>query len=133
MAQLLPPAQELPFAAVTGVGLAVVVGGRGLLKGVALEETTGLAGGGVRAYVRDGANAAAPLMLPYRLGPNETTRDWFDGQGMAFESGLVVDVQAGTVAGVLFVILEESLSVEGERLWWQQIQGGSFDPNFSAS
>lgn len=132
MAQILPPAQPLPFLATSAVAGAVVVGGRGLLKGVALEETTGAAGTHVRAYVRDGANAAAPLLLPYGLGPSETARDWFDGQGMPFESGLFVDVQAGTVAGVLFVILEESLAVEGQRFWWMQGQGGSFGPDFSA-
>lgn len=84
----------------TAAGLQLVGGGF-LLLGWAAEETTLAAV--ARLILRDGASAAGQYLVPITLGSGESRADDAPGGAVLFESGLFVDVTAGTVAGTLWV------------------------------
>lgn len=98
----LPPAVAFSFPATTA-GIALVVGGGGLLAGWALEETTGAAR--ARCVIGEGnvAGTVQNPIAPVILSADQSTRD-YPTFGILFQRHLVVQVTAGTVAGALWVV-----------------------------
>ena len=78
-----------------------VVTGSGRLAGLALAETTGTAAAKVR--IHDGVGAGAPLLFTVDLAANESVRDFFNGQGLAFTAGIYVELVSGAIEGSVFL------------------------------
>lgn len=88
-----------------GVPISSVIGGRVVLYGYAVEETTGTAG--ARLVLFDGADQTSVTFFPIRLNANESRADWLGGKGVTFRVGLLPVVTSGSVAGMLFVALRD--------------------------
>lgn len=78
-----------------------VVTGSGRLAGLAISETTGT--GTAKVKIHDGVGAGAPLLFTVTLAANESIRDFFNGQGLAFTTGLYVELVTGAIDGSLFL------------------------------
>src|SRR5512146_1730597 len=74
-----------------------------ILMGAAIVETTGLAV--AAATLLDGHDANGTTLLPYTLAANESARDALSSWGLAVTGGLRLHVTAGSVQGVVWVIL----------------------------
>lgn len=90
----------------TTVGPATVdiIQGGGLLAGWALEETTGAAT--ARVIIGDGNNTGVSPqpIAPVRLAANESNRE-YPPRGVIFQRSLSMQVTAGSVQGVLWVVI----------------------------
>lgn len=89
---------ELPAAS------RLLLRGRGLLKGYAVRESSATAT--ARLTIRDGSSASGRIIVPLTLQINESVRDWFSEEGIAFEQGIFFELVAGTIEGSVFVIPE---------------------------
>lgn len=122
MPLVLPASTPLPFGpTTTGVAL---IGGSFLLVGWAVEETTAAAT--ARIVLRDGNSASGQYRVPITLDPHESDRDVVAHLGVMFESGLFVDVTAGTVAGTILVIPTELLQRSGATVLVGQFRAGPY-------
>lgn len=74
-----------------------------VLLGWALVETTGTAG--TAFDLVDGADDNAPVLAPFTLAANESTRDTLSSWGLWVQRGLRVKVLSGSVRGTLWVVL----------------------------
>jgi hypothetical protein len=79
------------------------VGGRAILYGYSIYETTGAAAALVLLY--DGGGAAVGPYLPIPLSAGQGAEDWFGPQGLHFINGLYSVTSTGTVAGSLWLHL----------------------------
>lgn len=95
------PVTALPFGP-TG-GTLQVTANQGILMGFAAIETTGAAS--ATFDIIDGGDANGPSLLPVSLQPGQSTRDTFSSWGVWIQRGLTVKVSAGSVRGILYVIL----------------------------
>lgn len=77
------------------------VGGRVLVMGFAVEETTGTAT--ARAVIYDGTDQTSKVLLPIRLNPGESTDEWFGDGGWECRVGALAVVTSGAVDGLLMV------------------------------
>lgn len=105
------PSQAQQFGPAT-TGL-ILISGRGVLTGWAIKETTGAATAVMT--VRDGLTSAGLTIAPINLAANESNREWFSDWGIAFSSGLFLDVTAGSVSGALWIIPQEFVPVAGQN------------------
>ena len=96
----------------------VVISGRGVLLGWALRETSGAAPAAVT--IRDGLAATGLVIAPINLAANESTRDWFSDWGIAFSSGIFIDVAAGTISGAIWLIPQGLMPAEGTSYAYSQ-------------
>lgn len=99
----LPPAFPLSFGPL-GVGQAQLITGAGVWCGESIEETTGAASARAVLLDQDGAGAGVTLG-PFTLGASGSRNDPPNGNGVWFTRGLRLNVTAGSVAGVLYVVL----------------------------
>ena len=99
----LPPPRPFTMPT-TGVGAVDIITGGGILAGWALEETTGAAV--ARAVIGDGnvGGVITQPIAPVRLAANESNRE-YPPHGVVYRRSLSVQVTAGSVAGVLWVII----------------------------
>lgn len=106
----------------TGTTDLSLIGGKGVLVGWAVKETTGAA---VASFdLLDGQVAGGPkLLLPVTLAANESTRDW-PLVWIPFENGVFLDMNAGSIRGVVFVIPQNIINVEGQRFVVSQTEPG---------
>lgn len=74
--------------------------GPGTLQGLSFRETSTTTPALVSLH--DGIDASAPVILEITLGPNESTREWFAGNGLSYRYGLYVSIDSGSVRGNLF-------------------------------
>lgn len=79
----------------------VVFAGACRVHGWSFDETTGAAPAKLR--IRDGADVTGPRWVTITLLANESTRDFTDDAGLCFESGVFIEVVAGSVGGCVFV------------------------------
>lgn len=84
-----------------GVPFGSFVGGRVLVMGFAVEETTGVAT--ARAVIFDGTDQTSTTFYPIRLQPNESTAETFPDGGWECRIGALSVVTSGSVAGLLLV------------------------------
>ena len=70
--------------------------GGGTYRGFSLRETAG-AVATVRIY--DNTAASGTLLDTISFAANESAREWYGNGGLAFATGLHIDVVSGTVEG----------------------------------
>lgn len=90
--------QNLNVAAVSGQ----VDNGGGHLVWYAMRETSGTAVASFRLW--DGTSNGGRLLLPVNLNPNGSVREWPGAHTLAYETGLYLEVLAGTFEGTVQVI-----------------------------
>ena len=76
--------------------------GSGTLMGFALRESAGTAAA-AGAVLRDGTSASADMIAPVNLAADESAREWYGPQGIPFNTGVYLDMQAGELEGVLYI------------------------------
>lgn len=95
------PVIPVPIAA-TAAGLAITARPC-RLYGWSLVETTGAA---IAACdLIDGGAAAGTEITPITLSAGQSTRDWLGRPGLLVQSGLFLNVTAGTVRGAVWILL----------------------------
>ena len=95
-----PVRQRLRYRTVNGS--AVVVFGKARFAGINLADTSG-AGAYVR--IRDGVDTQGSVVVPVRLAPNESARDYLPtGSPVVLNNGLYVEVVSGTVEGTVLIV-----------------------------
>jgi hypothetical protein len=72
----------------------------GALVGFALRNTTAAP---VTAYLRDGRDANAPIVMPLRFEAEGIDRDNFGPAGINLTEGLYVDAPAGALEGAVYL------------------------------
>lgn len=95
------PVVALPFAATTTD--VQLVDRDCILMGAAILETTGLAS--ATAFFTDGHDASGSTLIPYTLSAGQSARDTLSSWGLAVIGGLRLHVTAGSVQGVVWVVL----------------------------
>ena len=88
---------------VPATGSQVAYGGRSLIMGWSLLETTGTAAATVEIW--DGQDATGQLIAAISLDPGESTRDWLGPEGIETDIGLFVRVIGGSVRGAVWARL----------------------------
>lgn len=90
-----------PYPIPLGAG----VGGRPVLFGFAISESSGLAAAELDIY--DGpVGGGGFLAFPITLTAGQSTDEWFGPQGILLRNGLRSTIANGAVQGSLFVCLE---------------------------
>lgn len=75
-----------------------VVTGACRLMGFSIRETAGAASDpAALVYLRDGTDATGTIKAVITLAPNESDRDWFGMDGVAFATGIYFHVSSGAV------------------------------------
>ena len=92
---------------------AMLLGGRCLVLGVAIGESTGAAT--AKARIRDGTAVTGTRLVPFTLAANESVRDWFGDFGFVYEQGVFFELVSGTVEGSVLVVPETILGPDGFR------------------
>lgn len=88
------PAATSTFANASGQA----VSGACRLKGFSVLESAGtVADPAAKVYLRDGTDATGTKKAIITLATNESDRDWFGDEGIAFATGIYVDVAVGAV------------------------------------
>lgn len=110
----------LPFDFTQADNGKVLMAGRLLVVGVAVEETTGAAIASV--ITGDSGTVGQPgvARIPFQLAASESVRDWF-WPGIVYERGLVLTI-TGSVLGSVFIIPESLLDANH---WAANIWGGN--------
>lgn len=72
----------------------------GALVGFALRNTTAAA---LTAYLRDGRDANAPIVMPLRFEADGIERESFAPGGINLTEGLYVDAPAGALEGAVYL------------------------------
>lgn len=93
-------AAAVPVAA-TAASVTVYTG-RGILMGIALKESAG-SPAAARINIRDGTTNAGPVIMPVNFAASESPREWFGDAGIQFNTGLRIEVLAGTIEGALIL------------------------------
>lgn len=78
------------------------VGGRVILMGWSIRETSGLAVASV--IVRNGTDASGMESASINLNASDSVRDWFGPRGILLDNGYF-PVVAGAVAGAVWLVL----------------------------
>lgn len=104
------PAQSIALPT-QGVGGAILLSGRGVLKGWAFRETGGVAVATFNLW--DGTSNAGLLLSPLGLAAAGHESLWLGELGISFTRGLFVEVTAGSVIGAVWAIPQEFLTVDG--------------------
>lgn len=104
------PAQSIatPSPLTTG---AIIVSGRGVLKGWGFRETTGAAVATLNVW--DGTANNGLLIAPLSLASAGHEAIWLGELGVSFTRGLFVEVTAGSIVGALWVVPQEFATVDG--------------------
>lgn len=91
---LLRGARVVPVGATTATPFATArpAAGPGALVGFSLRNREA---GPVTAYLRDGCDAAGPIVAPVQLAAGATTTHWFGPGGLNLVDGLFLDCPAG--------------------------------------
>jgi hypothetical protein len=90
---------------------AILLSGRGILKGWAFRETTGAAVATLNLW--DGTANNGLMVAPLGLASAGHESIWLGELGVSFTRGLFLEVIAGSVVGALWVVPQEILTVDG--------------------
>lgn len=104
------PAQSIALPT-QGVGGAILLSGRGVLKGWAFRETGGVAVATFNLW--DGTSNAGLMLSPLALAAAGHESIWLGELGLSFTRGLFVEVIAGSIIGAVWAIPQEILTVDG--------------------
>ena len=74
--------------------------GRNVIKGITLREAAG-SPAAAKANIRDGNGG--PILFAYNFLASESGRDWFSPEGIRVNTGIYLQVVAGTVEGAIYV------------------------------
>lgn len=78
----------------------VALSGPGVVMGFCLTETAGAV---ATAIIRDGTTATDEIVLSLKFIANETKLAWFGDGGITFDTGVFLDMVAGSIQGSIFV------------------------------
>lgn len=78
-----------------------VLGSGAKVRGFCLTEAAGTPAA-ASCIIRDGANASAEVVFSLKFAASETKTAWF-GDGITFDTGVFLDMVAGTIQGSIFV------------------------------
>lgn len=76
--------------------------GSGVLYGFSFRESAGTPAAAGFA-LRDGTSASADFICAINFAADEATIVWLGPQGIPFNTGIYLDVQAGELEGVLYI------------------------------
>lgn len=89
-----------PRPIINGASLKLAVSA-GQLAGFSITETSGVSTARVR--LRDGLDTGGDVLMTVALSPGESARDWFLPHGIAYVTGLYVEVVSGAIEGTVYV------------------------------
>jgi|ERR1044072_3123782 len=75
--------------------------GRNVIKGMTIREVAGTPAA-ARINIRDGS-VSGPILLAINLVASESVRDWFAPDGIRVNTGIYLQVLAGTVEGAIYI------------------------------
>ncbi len=76
--------------------------GRGTLMGFAVRESAGTAAV-ASAILRDGTSTAGDMIVPINLAADESGIVWFGPQGIPYNTGLYLDMEAGSLEAAIYI------------------------------
>lgn len=115
---MLPASRPLPFDTLTVSKH--LASGLEIVTGWSFKETTNAAGASFN--IRDGQDASGRLVAPITLLTNESIRDLTGDGGLAFQSGIYIEVVSGSISGTIWSCPGEQYDglafMRGQRPVW---------------
>jgi hypothetical protein len=94
-------ARSIPFGTLSGTGQFTITGAM-RMRGFGVKNTSGSATAEVDIY--DGEGSGGQLICAVTLAANESTREWWSGDGISIEHGVAVVWVSGSVSGSIWVL-----------------------------